>query len=135
MDNLFEELYNNIIKEENIDEEICYICHYKTTKNKIKLDCNHFFHRDCLKNLKYCPYCSKNINPDILKKKLCPVISKCKIILKSGKNKGKECGRNNCLIHKSKNICKSILKSGKNKGNECGRLNCGIHKLNININI
>lgn len=143
MDSLFNKLYNNILKEENINEEICNICHYKTLNDKIILSCKHVFHKKCLKNLKNCPYCGKKIEKPPLEK---PIIEKppiekqiniiCKVILKSGKNKGKECGRKNCLIHKNipiKNICKVILKSGKNKGKECGRGNCLIHKNNINI--
>ena len=133
MDSLFNQLYNDIIKEEDINEDICNICHYKTIDDKVTLYCNHVFHKKCLKDLKYCPYCNQKIK---IKNNHSNINSeKCKIILMSGKNKGKECGRINCGIHKNKeiqNICKTILKSGKNKGKECGRLNCGIHK-NINI--
>ena len=34
MDSLFNELYNNIIQEEDINEDICNICHYKTIKDR-----------------------------------------------------------------------------------------------------
>ena len=61
----------------------------------------------------------------------------CKNIIKSGKNKGKECSKiafyknGTCLcsthhklndkkLENKKYICKAILKSGKNKGKECG---------------
>ena len=33
----------------------------------------------------------------------------------------------------NKDICSQVLKSGKNKGKECGRINCGIHNKNNNI--
>ena len=130
MDILFNELYNNILKEESINEDICNICHYKTVDDKIILSCKHVFHSKCLKNLKNCPYCNKIIE------KPNNINIACKIILKSGKNKGKECGRINCKIHKNistenKNKCIQILKSGKNKGKVCGRFNCGIHNKNI----
>ena len=118
MDILFNELYNNIIKEENINEEICNICHYKTLNDKIILSCKHVFHNKCIKNLKKCPYCFKIIEKNK------NIITTCKIILKSGKNKGKECGRINCKIHKNisieninKDICSQVLKSGKIKKN------------------
>jgi hypothetical protein len=99
MDSLFNELYNNIIQEEDINEDICNICHYKTIKDKITLVCNHVFHKKCLKNLKLCPYCNQKV-----KIKDINLNYKCKILLKSGKNKGKECGRLNCKIHKKNNI-------------------------------
>ena len=63
MDSLFNEIYNNIITEENIIEDTCNICHFKTTENKIKLNCGHNFHKKCISNtfLKIfnCPYCNK----------------------------------------------------------------------------
>lgn len=132
MDNLFNELYNNIIKEENIKEEVCNICHYKTTEDKITLSCNHIYHHKCLGKLDFCPYCNKKIIINELKDN-----NTCTVLLKSGVNKGKECGRFMCKIHKikpkniNKSICTSILKSGVNKGKECGRVNCGLHKKNI----
>jgi len=130
MDSLFNELYNIIIKEEDIKEDICHICHYKTVKDKVILKCTHVFHKKCLKCLKNCPYCNHAIKYSEIKK-VNNNSNKCNILLLSGKNKGKECGRNNCGIHKNtvkQNICTIILKSGKNKGKECGRNNCGIHK-------
>lgn len=133
MDDLFNQLYNNLIIEEEIDEDICNICHYKTTNDKLKLVCGHIYHRECVKNLKSCPYCGKSINPNIfiIKNEL----NVCNSIIKSGKNKGIKCPRINCKLHiKSENdfICKTILKSGKNKGKLCLRINCKIHsKLNI----
>ena len=150
MDNLFDELYKDIINEDNSNEEKCNICHYKTVIDKLTLSCNHVFHKKCLKQLKKCPYCNKFIDKEELKKN-----NLCKTILKSGKNKGNECGKFLCKVHTKtidiakkddsnpddsiKNnlnledfnpICKTILKSGKNKGKECGRKNCKYHKNN-----
>jgi IS605 OrfB family transposase len=62
-----------------------------------------------------------------------PDQNKCKFVLISGKNKGKECGKNcfnfeYCLTHSKKKIsptCKFIMIKGKNKGSqECGK-KCG----------
>ena len=61
MDSLFNQLYNNIIKEEDIKEDKCNICHYKTLNNKVILKCNHVFHKKCLhewsKKSNNCPLC------------------------------------------------------------------------------
>eukprot|EP00823_Brevimastigomonas_motovehiculus_P008396 TRINITY_DN7688_c0_g1_i1.p1 TRINITY_DN7688_c0_g1~~TRINITY_DN7688_c0_g1_i1.p1 ORF type:complete len:602 (+),score=110.99 TRINITY_DN7688_c0_g1_i1:82-1887(+) len=56
----------------------------------------------------------------------------CTTILKSGVNKGQQCGRPlPCRFHSSIRICTTctaILKSGVNKGQRCGRpLPCGYH--------
>lgn len=132
MDSLFNELYNNIIKEEDINEDICSICHYKTLEDKITLSCNHIFHNKCLGKLDFCPYCNQKINMVDFKNN-----NTCKVLLKSGVNKGKPCGRLMCKLHKitntntDVNMCTSILKSGSNKGKQCGRINCGIHKTII----
>ena len=42
----------------------CSICLELINKNNIILECNHNFHRDCLKHLKKwnCPICRMNIN-------------------------------------------------------------------------
>ena len=118
MDSLFNEIYNNIITEENIIEDKCNICHFKTTEDKIKLKCNHIFHKKCIGNtiskIYNCPYCNKIIvKEDIVK--ITENIKKVK------ETKVKD------------NICKKILKSGKNKGKECGRANCRYHNNNNNI--
>ena len=128
MDNLFNELYNQILDEQNIEEDVCNVCHYKTTSDKVMLYCNHIFHKKCIKKLKFCPYCEKPLK---IKEEIVNEDSKCKFIMMSGKNKGKVCGRINCGYHKKntvQNVCKQILKSGNNKGKECGRINCKIHK-------
>ena len=80
MEDLFNKLYIELIEEEDIKEDICNICHLKTTSDKVKLKCGHIYHKKCIKNLKYCPYCNKLIEINNI----------CKVILKSGKNKGKD---------------------------------------------
>ena len=67
MDSLFNEIYNNIIKEENIIEDTCNICHFKTTENKIKLSCGHIFHKKCLSTWlitksNTCPMCKQEVH-------------------------------------------------------------------------
>lgn len=123
MDSLFNEIYNNIITEENIIEDTCNICHFKTTENKIKLNCGHNFHKKCISNtfLKIfnCPYCNKIISKE-------DIIKITENIKKVKDNKIKE-------KKVEGNICKKILKSGKNKGKECGRTNCRYHNNNNNI--
>ena len=132
--------------KKKINGEICMICYFPINeRNLITLSCSHKYHKDCLytnkKNIE-CPYCLKNTklkkcrkcynykikNSDCDKCKN----NMCKHILKTGKNKGKECGKNNCKIHKKK-TCQIILKSGKRKGQLCNRINCRYHKKNIII--
>tara|TARA_B100001094_G_C18020283_1_gene714753 strand:+ start:624 stop:992 length:369 start_codon:yes stop_codon:yes gene_type:complete len=121
---------NNDDEEE--EEKICSICGDELEKEyPIKLKCNHQFHYECIlltfknfKNLE-CPYCRNT--SDYLPivnglKKAIPNIhynfaydekpklenKKCNSILKRGKNKGNECGRNcklgyyQCRIHFNK---------------------------------
>ena len=57
--------------------------------------------------------------------------NKCEYVLKSGKNKGTQCGKgcinlyckkhlqSNIILNEDKNVCEAILKSGKNKGKKC----------------
>lgn len=102
-----DDILNEIKNNNKIKGEKCMICHMNDLKtNLLKLKCNHYFHSNCLntnsknngKTIK-CLYCDKKtifknkINND--NKNLCNVI------LKSGKNKGKECGRKNCHYHKN----------------------------------
>lgn len=112
-----EKLFELVKKENKIKGEKCMICHFATKKNMIKLNCNHYFHKECLgpkKKIK-CLYCGK---VTLLKKEN-------KIINKKDKKKSS----------KIKEIkCNAILKSGKRKGEICGRINCGYHKKKI-INV
>lgn len=92
-----------------------------------------------------CPYCRTKFNnllpyidmPDVAKVrgvnsplKYSMFLSKCKYIIKSGKNKGqlcnKDCNFNYCsrhktIVEKKKGGCNHILLKGKNKGNMCMR--------------
>ena len=131
----FDDLVNIVNKSKLKKGEDCLICqfpiHNKT--QKIKLQCNHHYHKACLKSTKYhirCPYCKKisKIHKPIIKIKIC------NIKIKTGKNKGNVCGRKNCRLHKPiniKNKCYAILKSGKNKGKLCNRIKCKIHNKTI----
>lgn len=119
MDSLFNEIYNDIITEENIIEDTCNICHFKTMENKIKLNCGHIFHKKCIKKcisntiskISKCPYCNKII----IKEDIVKITENIKKVKDNKNNKVEG------------NICKKILKSGKNKGKECGRTNCHYH--------
>lgn len=76
------------------NDNCCLVCHLGNEKECIKLKCNHYFHKECLKTLKNCPYCNKKIILPIIE------VNLCKSILKSGKRKGEVCGRKNCGYHK-----------------------------------
>ena len=96
-----------------------------------------------------CPYCRnvqskllpciENKNTPPLKgvnkpEKYCMYLNTCSHVYKSGKNKGKQCGKNcngeKCKTHMKiksttdKKKCCAILKSGKNKGNQCNNNAC-----------
>lgn len=85
-------------------DNICEICFCEYDNHCIELNCKHKFHIYCLKlsiNKNYeCPYCRTKIPNETIQN-----LYKCNAILKSGRNKGKQCS-NNC------------------KGN----LYCGVHK-------
>lgn len=116
-----EKLFEFVKKENKIKGEKCMICHFASKKNMVKLNCNHYFHKECLgpkKKIK-CLYCgkitllkknnevgsiNKKINKNTVKKKNSKKEIKCKAILKSGKRKGEKCGRINCGYHKNKII-------------------------------
>jgi hypothetical protein len=95
MDTLFDSIYNEIINEEEMEGEVCNICHWKIFDDKIKLPCSHLFHKSCLKKKQSnCPYCNKTYNLYNITTNV-----KCDKILKTGKNKGNVCGRTNCHYH------------------------------------
>jgi hypothetical protein len=107
----FDKLLKIVLEKNKVEGEKCLICHFPDNlENLEKLNCNHYFHLNCLNldkikkaNKVICPYCgtkvkikkNKELNkiPNNLKETVC------KILLKSGVNKGKECGRNNCKYH------------------------------------
>ena len=74
-------------------DNICNICKDSNNDSSITLKCGHTYHRECiLLSIKHssneCPYCRKYIFlSDIINTQ--PTI--CKGIIKSGKNKGKQC--------------------------------------------
>lgn len=51
-------------------KKYCSICLNKIYKNQVKLNCNHYYHHECLKEwLKYnniCPNCRSEINNDLI---------------------------------------------------------------------
>ena len=138
----FDKLLKEVNKLNSIDGEQCMVCHFPDlAENLVKLKCNHFYHESCIQKLIKsnkikCPYCDKT---STLKEKVTNVI--CKVIMKNGVNKGKECNRLNCTYHKVKiqlnnkitnsNNCNVVIKSGPNKGQTCNRINCKYHNKNI----
>lgn len=97
MEDLFNKIYDDITKNDELDKETCNVCHLKIKSDEIKLDCSHYYHFKCLKKKSgHCPYCMSPYiisNDDITK-------NICNVIIKSGKRKGESCGRNNCGYHK-----------------------------------
>lgn len=117
----------------------------KTIKKNIMMDCTKLY----INQIK-CPYCRSTHNkliPFVPLDGVCKVkgvnspiqytmnLTTCKFILKSGKNKGKECSClcngdyckrhlsviNNSLVN-SNNRCQHILVKGKNKGHNCSKI-------------
>ena len=163
----FDNLLNYCIELNNSTSEKCLVCHIpiENKDEHLKLLCNHIFHKNCIgyKNGSIkCLYCEKKSIPEIIngqqtngkqtnvQTQIC-----CKVILKTGPNKGQYCNRPECNYHKlqtksvvvinpvnnqkikpktsTKNIklnkCKVILKSGKKSGQLCCRdLPCKYHK-------
>ena len=82
----FDKLLSMVTKLNNRSGEECMVCHFPDDKeNLLKLDCNHYYHKNCITitNSKFtCPYCKKitifktsiQSNPT----------SVCNVILKSG---------------------------------------------------
>jgi len=101
----FDNLYNTVLNMNKSTKDKCYICHFpienKENENETILECKHGYHTDCIKNNNIknnCPYCGKvNKKTTDNKKPKNNII--CTNILKSGKNKGMVCGRNNCYYH------------------------------------
>ena len=99
-------------------------------ENLLKLKCSHYFHLRCLvpedfditkKNFRsICPYCGQKV---LIKKKTMVSSESDKSNVTS-----KSTPACQCYELKKSNTCKVILKSGINKGKECGRINCKYHK-------
>ena len=138
----FDKLLKEVNKLNSIDGEQCMVCHFPDLEtNLLKLKCKHFYHESCIsklmKNNKIkCPYCEKTTT---IKEKVKNQI--CKVIMKSGINKGKECNRTNCTYHKinveviknNSDNCQTVIKSGSRKGEICNRINCKYHNKTINV--
>lgn len=111
------------------EEKVCSICGDELEKEfPIKLKCNHQFHYKCIlltfrnfKNLE-CPYC-RNTSDHL------PIVNGLKKAIPNIHYYGYE----KPILENKK--CNSILKRGKNKGNECGR-NCklGYYQCRIHFN-
>ena len=117
----FDKLLKIVLEKNKVDGEKCLICHFPDDlKNLEKLNCSHYFHLNCLNldkikkgNKITCPYCGTKVKINKKKESASLVLSDqtssafennskgsiCKIILKSGVNKGKDCGRCNCKYH------------------------------------
>lgn len=165
----FEKLLEYCTKINESLNEKCLVCHIpiESDEKYIKLVCLHIFHPDCVKyksgSLK-CLYCEKSSTPSLLNYSnsetlvVAPNLIYCKILLKTGPNKGKFCNRPNCKYHqiitkpiqvinvqtnksikikpkiKAKPInlgCQTLLKTGPKAGQLCGRLDCKYHKDNM----
>lgn len=124
----YEALLNIVKKKNKVQGEKCMICYFPDVQSKlVKLDCGHFFHKKCIfeKDSKYrkvikCPYCDSEtkFEKDYLNS-----------FLLSGNFKEKVCKSVKYKIDQNnENICKVILKSGLNKGKPCNRTNCKYHK-------
>jgi hypothetical protein len=160
----FDSLLNYCVKLNNSTNEKCLVCHIpiENKDEHLKLLCNHIFHKNCIGyktgSIK-CLYCEKKSIPEIING---PSVNKqnqlsCKVVLKTGPNKGQYCSRPECNYHKlqttsvvvinpvnnqkskltkntsKKNIklnqCNVILKTGIKSGQTCGReLPCKYHK-------
>lgn len=84
---------------EIVEDDNCYICGDINDENSINLECNHRFHKTCLKlNNQFnksgncCPYCRRKM--PIMSNNIITKLKKCSAILKTGKNIGNSCGAN-----------------------------------------
>ena len=160
----FDSLLNYCVELNNSTNEKCLICHIpiENKDEHLKLLCNHIFHKNCIGyktgSIK-CLYCEKKSIPEIINGNNINKQTQlsCKVVLKTGPNKGQYCSRPECNYHKlqttsvvvinpvnnqkikpNKNIskkiiklnqCNVILKTGKKSGQTCGReLPCKYHK-------
>jgi hypothetical protein len=153
----FDDLVNIVMEMKSHKGEECLICHFPIDLDLlIKLKCNHSYHNNCINTLIKnkiisitCPYCQTvtnnptqsnptQSNPTNLQHSsyIKLEVNKCKKIIKTGVNKGKECNIIQCKRHNKieKVLCKEILMSGKKKGLPCDRTNCKYHN-NINLDV
>jgi len=147
----FDDLVNIVMEIKSHKGDECLICHFPIDLDLlIKLKCNHSYHNNCINNIIKdkvgitCPYCQTVTNKSIQDKTIQGNLiiklesNKCKKIIKTGVNKGKECNIIQCKRHnkieKVLVLCKEILMSGKKKGLPCNRNNCKYHN-NINLDV
>ena len=129
---------NNIYKSlQNEKDNLCVICMEELAVGVTKLECNHQFHTECLKNSfnkyesKRCPYCRKLIKWDNFKNN-CLIVKRNKIIC----NKVTFSTDHICSYHtklKLKKISKIDVNKVKEKKNELKQLNAQKTKINKNI--
>lgn len=158
----FEELLKYCTDLNESKNEKCLVCHIPLDSDEkyLKLGCSHIFHSDCVKyksgSIK-CLYCEKTSIPQLINCSNPIVTNKilCKMVLKTGPNKGKFCNRPDCKYHKleTKTIqvidsktnkpvkpkkdvktkikptdCQVVIKTGPKSGQICGRTDCPYHK-------
>ncbi len=177
----FDSLLSYCIKLNDSTYDKCLVCHIPIENNDehLKLKCTHLFHKNCIgykAGSTKCLYCEKTSIPEVINSsnKIKPInnVSNiiaqneiyCKVILKTGQNKGQYCNRQHCSYHKlmsdkvivlnpiiskktnlnnnktkpipKTNKCTVILKSGLKAGLECGReLPCKYHNKISNNNL
>lgn len=149
----FEELLKYCTEFNESKNEKCLICHIPVNSidKYVKLGCSHIYHSDCVKyksgSIK-CLYCEKSSIPSLINYYNTNIVY-CKILIKTGINKGKFCNRYNCQYHKinsnhiqiiniennkQNNIgCKTLIKTGSKTGNICGRIDCKYHNKIIDL--
>ncbi len=148
----FDELLKYCMDLNESSSDKCLVCHIPIEKydTHIKLKCTHIFHPECVKytngTLK-CLYCDKVSTPikinydNIIKQSkgnkpiTNPSQLQCKVILKSGPQKGNYCNRTNCKYHKLNNVKIQIIDSItkkiiKPKMNKVNKQNKSINNLN-----
>ena len=125
----YDDLIKMVEQKNKIEGEKCLICHFPDTKeNLLKLSCSHYFHKNCLiidenKLKKYnsksfriiCPYCSKKSTYKMTSKK---------------SKESKKSEKSNESLQIDQKCCQVVLKTGINKGKICGRISCRYHKSN-----
>ncbi len=120
----FDDLLKYCMQLNESSSDKCLICHIPIEKNDIhiKLKCTHIFHPECIKyksgSIK-CLYCDKVSTP-------------LKINYEKPNNVNIKKNIKESISINSQNqlFCKVVLKTGPQKGNYCNRTNCKYHKLN-----
>ncbi len=124
----FDDLLKYCMELNESSSDKCLICHIPIEKNDIhiKLKCTHIFHPECIKYTSgtvKCLYCDKVSTPYKINYGE-PKNVKVKKSIKESISVNLPINSQNQLS------CKVVLKTGPQKGNYCNRLNCNYHKLN-----